>query len=506
MSNSVLIVGAGPVGLLLASELTKYGISVRIIDKEITGSKYSKALSVNAATLKVFHGLGIADSIIKKGKSIKDVQIFYNKKRTAHINKRYLKTIYNYYLSIPQPETEKCLENLLNTQGVFVEYQKEFINLKQSVQSVFVEEKDIKTNEIVTRHYDYVIGCDGGQSRVRECLNIPFTGKDYNMHFVMGDVFFFEQKNLNETSYHIMDDGFMIMLPMSNGLTRLVIKKDNLLPSPRPEPSLQDLQIDLDYFYQSKLTIKKLIWASSAQFFNRFAKTLHLNHVFLAGDAFHLFSPIGGQGMNTGLQDAMNLAWKLAYFIKGTGTLDLLATYQIERMFVVEKLLCSTDLNTDLISNNDLENLKRSLFIPSLSNREYYRNQLPFEFSGLVADYSSGEDTLKGKHVPYFPIKNLISGIVSTYDLASLGKIVLFSLKKVNLGNEYNSKIINVICDDDNLTLIEGLKIKENIVCLIRPDGYIGYHGNKEGLITYLNRILKCKKNSSFNNEKKGKR
>src|SRR4051812_32759968 len=110
MIKKVLIVGAGPVGLLLAIHLTQYNILVKIIDQNNGNSKYSKALSVTASSLKVFHGMGIIESFLLAGETVESVYIYFNKKKTAHINKKYLESLYNYYLSLPQPETEKILE------------------------------------------------------------------------------------------------------------------------------------------------------------------------------------------------------------------------------------------------------------------------------------------------------------------------------------------------------------------------------------------------------------
>lgn len=489
MNASVLVVGAGPAGLLVASELKKYGINVKIIDKGLDNSKYSKALSVNAASLKLFHGLGFSKNILSKGKVIHDVQIFYNKSRTVRIRKRYLDSLYNYYLSIPQPETEYCLEFLLKEQGVTVDYGKELIDLRQDKKGVYVQianQLDKKAN-ISYQSYDYVVGCDGANSRVRQLLAIPFEGKDYDMHFVMGDVYFDRDIELKETSYHITDEGFMIVLPMANGLIRLVIKKDGPLPASRPKPTLNELQDYLNKFYIEKLTIKELVWSSSAQFFNRLAETNHCGRVFLAGDSYHLFSPIGGQGMNTGLQDAMNLSWKLAYNINGYVSNNMLDSYFSERYNVIKKVLSSTDLNTNIISGKELLSSKRNIFMPSMKNRAFYREDLPLEFSGLTADYShNGEFT--GRHVPYFKLHNLVEGISDSYEIPKLGKNLLF-LNNVFSAKflEKYSKVISVIYTQDK-NIIKRLNLENLEVCLIRPDGYIGYHGNIKNLESYLNK------------------
>jgi 2-polyprenyl-6-methoxyphenol hydroxylase-like FAD-dependent oxidoreductase len=491
MSARVLVVGAGPVGLIVASELTKYGIDVDIIDREQASTTRSKALSVSAASLKAFHGLGLSDVFLRRGKLIEDVYVYYGGRRCAHINNRYLDTCYRGYLSISQPETEQILTEHLVSQGTRIRRGIELTAIRNLPDRVDVTLRDHTFKRETPGSYDFVIGCDGAQSSVRQLLEIPFVGKDYDMHFIMGDVRFDTAKDFSSTSYHVADDGFMIFLPMAQGLTRLVIKKEGPLAPDRAPPQVDELQAFLDRHYPETLTIQSVEWASSARFFSRIARENALGRVFLAGDAYHLFSPIGGQGMNTGIQDAINLAWKLALYANGKAKRRLIDTYPEERYSVVTKVLNSTHINTEIISRTGDHPDKEILYHPRMSNRQLYRAILPTEFSGLHADHSTEASSTVGRHVPFFNITDRKLNIEDSYDIPKL---------KRNIGFVKNSASTSHIASrmrDYEVSLcplepsdIETAKLlqltSDNDVCMVRPDGYISYKGPLDDLPQYL--------------------
>ncbi|PLM80717.1 FAD-binding protein, partial [Klebsiella variicola] len=180
-------------------------------------------------------------------------------------------------------------------------------------------------------------------STVRELAGIGFSGHDYPLHFVMADVQFASAATLPGTSYYIDELGFLIFLPMPDNQVRIVIKRAGRLPSPRPVPDLQEINVALARFCPEVPPAQALTWSSSANFYNRIADDNLQHNIMLAGDAFHLFSPIGGQGMNTGIQDAINLAWKLAFYLHGVASDRLLASYRTERFAAVSGVLHATD-------------------------------------------------------------------------------------------------------------------------------------------------------------------
>jgi 2-polyprenyl-6-methoxyphenol hydroxylase-like FAD-dependent oxidoreductase len=492
VSASILIVGAGPVGLALALALARYGLYPRVIDKLQKRLDQSKALSVSAASLKVFRALGVQSEFESIGAQIRDIYIYFEGKRCAHINKRYLGQPYDYYLSLPQPETERILERSLRDLGIVVDYGHEILDVHEGEGSAAATISNIATGVASTSDYHAIVACDGAHSSVRRKMGIAFDGVDYNMHFIMGDVLFASAHNDRVTSYHVTSDGFMIFLPMQNGLTRLVISRNGDLPPGRTGPDWAELQEALDRYYPKQLRIMDVRWSSSARIFSRVAHASRAGRVYLAGDALHLFSPIGGQGMNTGLQDAINLGWKLAFAVKGVARPSLLESYHAERQVAIQRVLGSTHRNTMSILRRTGTGAAESAYSPHFANRKLYREGLPFEFAGLAADHSAGPQALVGKHVPYCASSQPYLMFKSTYDIPRRGRNVALTLSPEiapmlrATSARYPEAMMDVVLRESERPWARPLGLTEAEVCLVRPDGYVGYHGSASGLGAYM--------------------
>lgn len=477
----ILIVGAGPCGLILSSQLEKQGIMVDLIDKRTKAISFSKALSVSAATLKVFHGMGIIDRFLHQGNLIQDVNIYYNTKRTMHINMRYLEKPYNYFLSIPQPKTEEILQDHYYSLGGRINFGTELIAInKISTGKIYVtfKKNDQKTEE---KEYDYIIACDGAKSTVRELLQISFLGRDYAMYFQMADVRWKTvAKTKEQAEYYIDQQGFLIAIHMKNDVTRLVVKIDGKMPADRGPLSKQEMQLFVDRYLGTQCQIADVIWASGAPFYNRIAGTCYEDNIFLVGDAMHLFSPIGGQGMNTGIQDAFNLSWRIGAYMNGFADKKILAEYARERIYAVMMVLSRTDKHTELIAN--LSNIDKEEFMPTFSNRSVMRNELAQIFSGYKSDYqglySQNDDedwTIKvGQHIPFWELKHSLCK--NTYDIPNIGKFFIV----LNTSSQINQNWINLEKKYSNLLTISQLTEPSTRIdqlpgfVLIRPDGYVG--------------------------------
>jgi 2-polyprenyl-6-methoxyphenol hydroxylase-like FAD-dependent oxidoreductase len=493
VQSKILVVGAGPVGLTLALQLARMGVRADLVDKGIGGSSYSKALSVSAATLKTLHGLGLSTEFQVAGKPIRDIEIFYDGARCAHIDKRRLGGLYDYYLSLAQPETELLLRIALERLGKRVRYAKELVSLQQNPHAVVVDLKDTETGFTETLEYDFVVGCDGAQSAVRKLSGIAFDGVDYDVHFVMGDVHFETACDELTTSYHVFDDGFLIFLPMSGGLTRLVVSRPGKLPDERPAPGREELQAYLDRYHRQGLTIRSVQWSSGAKFFDRLASTNRLGRIFLAGDAFHLFSPIGGQGMNTGIQDAMNLSWKLAYAVRGDCKAALLDSYRSERYAAVEKVSQLSRKNTDLILGRCRDHDARAHYVPSMANRRFMRRQMAQQFAGFLADYREVPESLVGQHIPYFEFSSPKAGFKNSYEIPLGKRNILFTSVDDRTGKfdtllESYSHVITVrhLSSMQEQRAVCSMGLSRSDVCIVRPDGYIGFHGSFSDCERYL--------------------
>ena len=491
MIPKILIVGAGPVGLTVALELKKYGIPFEIVDKRTEKASQSKALSVSAASLKVFHGLGLWSKFANKGQRVKDVYIYLNGRRCAHINKRYLGPPFDFYLSLAQPETERVLEDHLESQGARVLYGHEFCNLVQVEEGVDVIVRDISTGRIVTKQYAAVVGCDGAHSVVAKSLKIESFEHDYGHHFVMGDVRLSNSPKDDTTCYYVLDDGFMIYLPMAAGLARVVVSRPGPLPVGAPPPSQFELQAALDKFLLEKTLISEVLWASSSRFLAKVARQSAVGRVYLAGDALHLFSPIGGQGMNTGLQDAVNLGWKLAFTHRGLAKAPLLTSYSEERLPAVQRTFERIHRNTLQILRVRQLPKATNPYVPSIRLRKLYRHHLPYEFAGFLADYSEDGESMVGKHVPYCESRRSDVLVSNTYDVPQCARNVVFS-RKVNILaldsslTRYHHVAVQAYLDESEEGWLKALSLFEYDVCLVRPDGYIGYIGDLSGLENYL--------------------
>jgi hypothetical protein len=252
-----------------------------------------------------------------------------------------------------------------------------------------------------------VVGCDGGLSKVREQLGLPFTGHDYRMHFILADLQIDWPGAHEEGHYFVRDDGFLILLPLQSGYHRIVIKVEGIC-APGYKPDLAQIRHYIERYQVEALCVDAPIWLSSAPFYNRCVTRFRQGRVFLAGDAAHLFSPIGGFGMNTGLGDAFNLGWKLGHYLNGCGTDALLESYHTERHGIAQKLLAETDHSTSLIARLDRHQPRdEEVFLPRMCNRGFAR-AFPAAASGLSLSYESAEAaqlpaaTLRsGRQLPY---------------------------------------------------------------------------------------------------------
>ncbi|EMP7084839.1 MULTISPECIES: NAD(P)/FAD-dependent oxidoreductase [Klebsiella] len=489
--KKVLIVGAGPVGLIIGCYLNKYGIDFDIIDKNTHSTTWSKALSVSPATIKAFHGLALAGELTAQGKQVQSIYAWYKNRKFLHIDNRHLPTCYPFHVSIPQPRTEQILETALAEAGQLVKRGHQLVSWRREEGRYHVSLLD-DARRACSATYDYIIGADGAASTVRELAGIGFSGHDYPLHFVMADVQFASAATLPGTSYYIDELGFLIFLPMPDNQVRIVIKRAGRLPSPRPVPDLQEINVALARFCPEVPPAQALTWSSSANFYNRIADDNLQHNIMLAGDAFHLFSPIGGQGMNTGIQDAINLAWKLAFYLHGVASDRLLASYRTERFAAVSGVLHATDHDTGLIAGLVPKNHIDAVYFPEFCNRHYYRHQLPLQYAGFAAPQCAHPNGLMGHHVPWYVFTSPQATFRNSYDAFASGKVVVFSarvdcppLSRLKPGGWF----IFCALDPADEAFLEALQIGRDDYAVINPDGYVGFTGSEAGTSQYLSSL-----------------
>ena len=338
----VLVVGAGPTGLAMGIELARQGVRCRVIDKAPAPSKTSKALAVQARTLEYFDRIGIADAAVASGRKVHGLNVFSDRKRIVHFGADAIPSRYNYVLILPQSGTEHLLTERLAALGVPVERNLELSGFTQDGAGVeaVLRRSDRGAEERV--RVRWLLGCDGPHSTVRHLLNVPFPGLAFEEVFSLADVRLDSSLPDDEGSVFLSHGDLLACFPMAEGRFRLVIERHEGAVDPASEPTVEEFQMAIDDYGPEGARISDPVWLSRFRISQRQAADYRRGNVFLAGDASHIHSPVGGQGMNTGIQDAANLAWKLALVASGRGRPELLDSYQAERHPVGESLLRAT--------------------------------------------------------------------------------------------------------------------------------------------------------------------
>jgi 2-polyprenyl-6-methoxyphenol hydroxylase-like FAD-dependent oxidoreductase len=341
--TDVLIVGAGPTGLALALFLTRMGVSVRIIDKTAAPGTTSRATVLHARTLEFYRQVGVADHCVEGGAKFAGVNLWVD---GCHVARAPFDDLgepfsrFSYILIYPQDKQERMLVAELEKLGVSVERQTELLSFEQVDGGVRAQ---IKTagGATETSSAVYIAGCDGAHSKVREQLRTSLPGGDYNDLFYVADIEGTGAALNGEVNIALDDADFLVVFPMKEpGTGRLIgaVRHD-----PGKNAALQWSDVNTRVIERLKLDIAKVNWFSTYRVHHRVASDFRKGSAFLLGDAAHIHSPVGGQGMNTGIGDAVNLAWKLAGVIHKRIDPAVLDTYQAERIAFARRLVATTD-------------------------------------------------------------------------------------------------------------------------------------------------------------------
>ena len=380
----VLITGAGPTGLTAATLLARYGVDFRIIDRNATAAERSKALGVQARTLELWDKLGLAEGAVERGQPVKALNLIT--KSTLPLGGKPLMALerggkdvspYPYVLVYEQNKTERMLLNDLAEQSVpkgayGVERNTEVVRVEQSAHDVTVTLRhEDGAEEVVRAHY--LIAADGASSFVRKALGLEFDGATYADPLFVADV---------DMTWSLDRDTFYAQVPRQGMLTFFPMRGDGYsdrqyriigrIPASwkdKEELTGDDIQRLLDDHSVVDAKINRTGWVSKYRIHRRMTKQFRVGRIFLAGDAAHIHSPAGGQGMNTGIQDAWNLAWKVALVVKGQADEKLLESYEPERMPVAKAVLNGSDKGFSFIgSPNYVFHLLRSALLPRLTD------------------------------------------------------------------------------------------------------------------------------------------
>ncbi len=402
----VLVVGAGPTGLALAAQLRAFGARSRIIDRQPDRAHESRALAIQPRTLEVLAGLGITHTLLQRGQQTVQLRI--------HLRRRVVSlplfdlgsadTAYPFLLFLSQAETERILGDHLAQHGVAVERGTELIDLTPNGQHVTCR----------LRHHDgrhetlrarYLAGCDGAHSTVRQQAGIPFAGATYPQTFLLADL---EVDGLGPGAAHayLTEAGMLFFFPLGAPASwrMLAMRPPGDRPPIDAQVTLPQLQAITNAFTTDPLRLRDPVWMTDFRLHVRGATRYQSGRIFLAGDAAHIHSPAGAQGMNTGIQDATNLAWKLALVCRGAAHPALLDTYEPERAPVGRWVLRFTDRAfTIATTHNPLLRLARTQVprLAPLALRSTTARAAAFRtIAQLAIDYRHSPAATDGPHAP----------------------------------------------------------------------------------------------------------
>ncbi|RYE78645.1 MAG: FAD-dependent monooxygenase [Oxalobacteraceae bacterium] len=346
--TDVLIVGAGPVGLALRLELERLGIATVQVDQHAAGLNTSRAAVIHARTLEVLAPCGVVPALLAKGIPVPHFRVRENDRILLHIGFGDIPSDYRYALMCPQNETEAVLRSRLGSLGATIERPVQFLSTTEAPGGLIVElaAPGARSTQLFTR---WIVGCDGAHSKVRDQAGIAFAGDDYAEQFVLADVHMDWPLSRDEVSLFFSANGLMVVapLPEEDGASRNRYRIVATVSSARAVPGIEDIEaLLLERGPRARTPrIDALIWSSRFHLQHRIASHVFKNRTLLCGDAAHVHSPAGGQGMNTGIQDAVALAPCLAQAVCDGDTAGL-TEWAAQRHRVASEVVRMTDAMT----------------------------------------------------------------------------------------------------------------------------------------------------------------
>lgn len=412
----VLIIGAGPTGLVLALWLSKLGIKVRILDKTSAPGTTSRALAVQARTLELYRQLDLTDAVQQAGHQVRAANFWVKGKQTARLP---LETIgkgltpYSFLEIYPQDQHEQLLIERLERFGVSVERETELKGFTEADGCVMAHLLDAQGQE-ETCEARYLAGCDGARSTVRKTLDTGFPGGTYQQVFYVADVDAQGPAINGELHVDLDEADFLAVFPLAGtGRARLIgtVRDERAAHA----ETLKFEDVSRRAIEHLQVQVLKVNWFSTYRVHHRVAEHFRSGRAFLLGDAAHVHSPAGGQGMNTGIGDAINLAWKLAAVLTGKASDSLLDTYETERIGFARRLVATTDRVFSFVTaDGPIAGLVRTrlapLLIPKVTSLEAVREYLFRTISQITLNYremplSSGSagEVHGGDRLPWAP-------------------------------------------------------------------------------------------------------
>ena len=461
MDADVVVVGAGPTGLLLAGDLAEAGVAVTVLERRAEESNLTRALGVNARTMEQLEMRGLADELAATGPVIQALRLLEDR---VQIDMRALPSRFASVLVTPQYEVERVLQRRATALGVRLVRGAEVTGVAQDGHGVEVVVRAVE-GAAASYRASYVVGADGVHSAVRRALGLPFPGRSVIKSVMLADVRLSSPPS-EVLSLNAYDDGFALIVPFGDGWYRVMAWNRLHQVGDTAPVELAEIGEVTRRALGTDPGMHDSRWLSRFRCDERQVPRYRVGRVFLAGDAAHCHSPAGGQGMNTGMQDAANLSWKLAAAVRGWGDERLLDSYHAERHPIGRQVLRSSGATVRLAmvrpwwgkaACNVIGQLLRS--IPPVAAR------VAIIFSGLSVRYPAprGVDPRVGTRVPDIP---LIDGRL--YEALRGGRFVLIGAEAAG---------IDLLPQVD--AAVPARPTGE--LLLVRPDGYLAWIGTAAG-------------------------
>ncbi|HTB56407.1 MAG TPA: FAD-dependent monooxygenase [Polyangia bacterium] len=501
-TDPILIVGAGPTGLVLALFLTRQGVKVRIVDSAAEPGTTSRAVAVAARTLELYRQVGLADEVVARGLKVAAANIWVGGKPAAQLPLGEIGeglSPYPFMLIFPQDQHERLLIERLAALGVTVERGVTLTGLEARPDGV-VAQLTHADGRGERCEAEYLAGCDGARSAVRHALAVDFGGGTYDHLFYVADVA--AGGRAADHQLHVAIDGadFVAIFPLAaEGHVRLI---GSVLPAAAARGGPLGWQdVSAHALGQMPLDVNEVRWFSTYHVHHRVAERFRQGRVFLLGDAAHVHSPVGGQGMNTGIGDAVNLAWKLAAVLGDAATPALLDSYEPERIAFARRLVATTDRLFQLITRDGaLAAAVRTRVVPrllgALAPRKAIRRFMFRTVSQIEIDYRDGAlasgragKVQAGDRMPFVPLPAGAGVPDNMQPLPSPGW-------QLQIHGDLEAGLRAAV-DAEGIPLrlypwteaAETAGLARNAAYLIRPDAYVGWcdpQASAPGLGEYL--------------------
>lgn len=503
MHTDVLIVGAGPTGLMLANQLGRRGVRAQIIDRHPGPALQTRALGVQARTLEIYAQLGIVDAALALGKRVAAANLWAQGRLEARVPLGDIGrdlSPYPFVLILGQDDNERLLGDALRRWDMAVQWNTELVALQPRPGGVSATLKQADGSR-VELHASWVAGCDGAHSAVRRLNGIAFEGAAYEHVFFVADVQARGPMVADELNVYLWRDGFHLFFPMRGPDHWRVVGIVPAALRERPDAGFEPLIPLVRDEVGSALSFASCSWFSSYRIHHRRAARFRQGRCFVLGDAAHVHSPVGAQGMNTGLQDAANLGWKLALVVKGDAGEALLDSFEAERLPVAQRLLRTTDRAFTLVASDGWPAalLRTRVLANAMAlamRRERVRklafrtiSQIGIHYRGSPVSQSlpelSPDAPRAGERFPWLRLRLLPGGAIEDLFSALDDRhfhLLLFgqAAPDADVVAAWRWLRLHTIPDPpDNARELRRVKIALPSFYLLRPDGHVGLAGGR---------------------------